>query len=392
MPKGQDLMIFSLRQATEESQFRPRHISNGVPIFDGGPFNGGQIIPGGVIPNGAVGTGLPTISAPSFDPYRTPNQTFPIFPRATQAVLPQTNVQPNFAPLPQAQFSQPALPRFNPPQYNSQFSQIPNRWPYQGTGSKWNWPRDTWDSFRTQFLPRVLERPRITQTYLHGNNGNELNINDLEIATTATSPNFLRGNQPLRISPGFIFHWWDGPGSTFTPGFDLPSRAYSAYLSFDHMTDPRRDAGLEGNFTVGYYSDFENTSSDAIRLTSKFLGWRRLNPYTIAKIGVEYFDRVDVKLLPAVGLYMTPNADIKLDLYFPKTKLAHRVPNLGNNEVWAYVGAEYGGGSWAIERPRRVTGFVEFGYAFEREIVFRSNALNALDLQDTLLLRSGIAF
>ena len=181
------------------------------------------------------------------------------------------------------------------------------------------------------------------------------------------------------------------------------------------MTDPRRDAGLEGNFTVGYYSDFENTSSDALRLTGKFLGWRRLNPYTIAKLGVEYFDRVDVKLLPAAGLYLTPNADMKLDLYFPKTKLSHRVPNVGNREVWAYVGGEYGGGSWAIERadgsndqadindvrayigaewigPRRVTGFVEFGYAFEREIVYRSNALDTLDLQDTLLFRSGIAF
>ena len=159
-------------------------VLNGAPIFDGGPFNGGQIIPGGVvpsIPNGAVGTGLPTISAPSFDPYRTPNQTFPIFPRATQPViqppvLPQVNTQPNFSPLPQAQFNQPALPQFNqpalpqfnPPQYNLPFPQAPNRWPYQGTGSNllnWTWPQQTWASFRNNFLPRVLERP-VSYTHL----------------------------------------------------------------------------------------------------------------------------------------------------------------------------------------------------------------------------------
>ena len=420
---------------------------NGNQIFDGGPYNGGRIIPGGVVPNGAIGTGVPggtgifnggtfngptsgPFAAPTFDPYRTPNQTFPIFPRATQPIIQQPLPQRNFQPVPPPnanaprQFNQPALPQYNPGQFNPQqyqFPQAPNRWPYEGTGTNWlpsvdwTWPQEAWGTFRTKFLPRVLERPRARQTYLQGNNGNELNINDIEIATTATIPNAFGGNQPLRISPGFIFHFWDGPDSAIFPSFDLPSRAYSSYLSFDHMTDPRRDSGLEGNFTVGYYSDFDNTSSDAIRLTSKTLGWRRLNPYTVAKLGVEYLDRVDVKLLPAAGLYMTPNADMKLDLYFPKTKLAHRIPNIGNLEAWAYVGAEYGGGSWAIRRrdgsrdqadindvraflgtewigPRRVTGFFEFGYAFDREIVYRSNALNKLDLQDTLMIRSGIAF
>ncbi len=140
-----------------------------------------------------------------------------------------------------------------------------------------------------------------------------------------------------------------------------------------------------------------------------------MNQYTVGKLGVEYLDRVNVKLLPAVGLYMTPNPDMKFDLYFPKSKLAHRIPNFADIEAWAYVGAEYGGGSWAIERrdgtrdqadindvrayvglewmgTRRATGFFEVGYAFERELLYRSNALNSLELQDTMMIRSGIAF
>ena len=423
-----------------------------LPNF--GPGGIGQGIPGTVLqpPPGAIiqgvpnfGGGLPSVTAPSFDPSRAPNQTFPIFPRVQQnqpsifqAPFPQTNpqgqifqppaVQPQFQ---QPQFQQPQFqqPNFNGgfgPGYGPGFGQVqggfgPNRWPYAGTGTNWlpsidwSWPQQAWRTFRTQFLPRVLERPRIRQTYLQGNNGNELNINDIEIATTATLPNFLQGTQPLRISPGFIFHWWDGPDSNVFPDFDLPARAYSAYLSFDHVTDPSRISGLENNLTVGYYSDFDNTSSDAVRITGRFLGWYRLNEYTVGKLGVEYFDRVNVKLLPAVGLYMTPNPDLKLDLFFPRTKLSHRIPNFADFEAWAYLGAEYGGGSWAIERrdgardqvdindvrafvglewigPRRVTGFFEFGYAFEREIVYRSNALNSLELQDTLMVRSGIAF
>ena len=76
---------------------------------------------------------------------------------------------------------------------------------------------------------------------------------------------------------------------------------------------------------------------------------------------------------------------------------------------------EYGGGSWTIERadgsddqadindvrafvgmewmgPRGVTGFADLGYAFEREVVYRSDPRNKLDVEDGLLLRLGFAF
>lgn len=283
----------------------------------------------------------------------------------------------------------------------------------------WSWPREQWQRFQTEFLPRVLERPRFRHTYLHGSNrsgvdGNELDINDFELATTLTRPNFLGSGQPLRISPGATFSFWDGP-ETESTGFDLPSKAFGAYLAFDHVTDLTRTAGFETNLTVGVYSDYENLSSDSFRLTGRLLGWQRINSYTVGKLGVEYFDRVRIKILPAVGLFFSPNPDIKFDLYFPRTKLAHRLPNVGDFEAWGYVGGEYGGGSWAIERidgsddqvdindvrayagvewigPRRATGFVDFGYAFARELVFRSNPLDDLNLQDTLFVRTGLAF
>ena len=435
-----------------------------APNFNPGVLPQGQLpgnlipdlqgFPQGVFPGSQPGNfgAIPTLDLPrsgqAFSnqvfPQRDPSnyqlQPFPIFPNP--ANLPSPPVQPpaNFpqsgllGPPPVIGFqNQPSSgfnnalpdPRIGQPQYNYGTDGYQNRWPYQGTGTDWapaidwTWPRQQWQRFKTQFLPRVLERPRFRQTYLHGSNrnginGNELDINDIEVATTLTIPNFLQSQQPLRISPGFIASFWDGPETPST-GFDLPSKAFGAYLAMDHVTDLAKTAGLESNLTVGVYSDYENYSSDAIRLQGRLLGWQRLNEYTVGKLGVEYLDRVKVKLLPAVGLFMSPNPDMKFDLYFPKTKLAHRIPNVGNYEMWAYAGGEYGGGSWAIERidgsndqvdindvraflgvewigPRRVTGFFDFGYAFERELVYKSNPMNDLELQDTLMIRSGLAF
>lgn len=403
-------------------------IINSPPQFSAPPAVLQQ--PNVVFPSGPA-VNQPNFAPPGMDPFQTSTQTFPVFPTQTapQPVLPQPTFNPpSFGTgVSQPTFNQPIItqpnfgapPAYNPPQFGS--PQTPNQWPYQGTGSNWlpsiDWSgfEKMWGSFQKDFLPRVLERPRVRHTYLYGNNGNELGINDLELATTATVPNFLQSNQPLRISPGFIFHFWDGPDSAAHPGFDLPPQAYSAYLAFDHLTNPANQNGLETNFTVGYYSDFNNTSSDAFRFTGRVLGWTRLNPYTVGKFGIEYFDRVNVKLLPAFGVYMTPTPDMKFDLFFPRSKISHRIPNFSDYEAWVYVGGEYGGGSWAIERtggmpdqadindvrtfvglewmgPRRITGFIEVGYVFEREIVYRSDRMNNLDLQDTMMIRSGLAF
>ncbi len=200
------------------------------------------------------------------------------------------------------------------------------------------------------------------------------------------------------------------------PGFELPASVYSAFLGFDYLSDLNRKSGIETNVNVGFYSDFHNTSSDGIRVTGVGLGWVRLNPYTTAKLGVEYLDRVKVKLLPAFGVFMAPNSELKIDLFFPRPKVAHRLPRFANGDVWLYAGGEYGGGSWVVDLdavmpmsdqvdvndvrafmgiewlgPRQNTGFFEIGYVFERELIYRSDR-RELDLQDALMLRYGVAF
>ena len=55
------------------------------------------------------------------------------------------------------------------------------------------------------------------------------------------------------------------------------------------------------------------------------------------------------------------------------------------NDVRAFVGLEWMG-------PRRVTGFLELGYAFERELLYRSDPDNELELNDAFMFRTGLAF
>ena len=374
-------------------------------------------------PNIITGPNVLNSPAPAFDPFRTRSNPFPVFPQqqpvfgGVQAPSSQIQILPPTVNQPQQFQFQPPQPGY--PQGVAPYNQSP--YGPQGTGwpsMNWAWPSQVWTRLRSQVFPRLLERPRFRHTWLEGGDDNELDINDIELATTMTFANWLGTSQPIRVSPGFTFHFWDGP-NTLTTGFDLPSKAYSIYLATDYTTDPRRQSGVETAASVGFYSDFTNTSSDGIRLTGSLLGWSRMNSYTTFKFGVEYLDRVDIKLLPAIGVFLTPNPDLMFNVYFPRPKLAQRLPRVGPFEVWGYIGAEYGGGSWAIEREpmmgpkfndqvdindvrafvglewmgeRRVTGFLEFGYAFEREILYASDPGTRLDLKDTIMIRSGLAF
>lgn len=362
------------------------------------PYGGAQ--PGAVAYPNAGAPGLP-----AFDPYQTPTQALPGFPTTSQpaSIAPQITYPPGFQAPANQQYGVPTLtngPTFRGTDSNGQAS------------VNWNFPQNAWNSVQSDFLPHALDRPRITYTYL---GSDDLKINDIEFATTAKLKHFFGANQPLRVSPGFILHYWAGPDSTKNPLFDLPAQAYSVYLSLDHITDPSAVWGFDNTVRFGYYSDFSNSSSDGFRVTGKVLVWYRVNPYTVGKIGIEYFDRVDVKMLPAFGVYMTPNSDMKLDLYFPRTKLSQRLPNYNNKEGWVYVGGEYGGGSWVIDRrngandqadindvrafigtewrgPKCHTASLEFGYVFNREIVYRSNANLVLDLEDTVMFRAGFTY
>ena len=209
----------------------------------------------------------------------------------------------------------------------------------------------------------------------------------------------------------------DGPGPPETS--DVPARLYSAYLDF--AINPRWTAnfGADISTRVGAYSDFQAFNEDSIRFQTLAVGIWQCSPASAIKLGVNYVDRVDVKLLPAFGWLWTPNKQTRWDIFFPNPKLANYWTTVGNQQVWWYVGGEYGGGSWSIDREgfpakgeddrldindirafvgvewwslNRMYGFFELGYVFERKLVYYHVPADSISLSNTWMVRGGVSW
>ena len=368
-------------------------------VYGAGPYSGGMLAPGSV-GNGPSGM----VPAPGgLDPFAA--QVPPGYPNLPP---PQAGLFRN----PFATQANDSASIFASPQSDGFWSggllNNPN-----ANGSQ-TWSAQSWQRFWQQSdWQKLWHAFRVRHTYIRGGTVDRVQINDSELATSLSLPNFLGSEMPLTISPGFIVHNWQGPNSS--TGNDLPGSAYSAYLSFDHSTPLDQQFGGELNFTTGVYSDFSTFNQHSLRFTGVGLLWMRLSPVSTVKLGVEYLDRVEIKLLPAGGLFWTPDPNTRLSFYFPRPKFAKRFPNFGNVEVWGYVSGEYGGGSWTIKREanfkdqvdlndmrvmaglewigvRGVTGFGEVGYVFERQLIYRSASPADSYLGTAIMFRGGFAF
>jgi len=373
--------------------------ANGQVVVQPQQFTTPQItVPGGNVPQ---------LGQPRFDPFATnPNAAN----TAPALVLPQG------APYQQQGFPQQP-PVLNPgtwtqPQLQQQpngFGFNPNAQPGWGPGSVFA------DPAAGPYM-RLFQELRLNYTWLYGdplNDPNDLQMHDIELGTTVNFPNFLWSGQPIHVSPGFILHLWDGPGAGVTA--DLPSKAYSAYVNTYYSTNPAAQVGAEVDVTVGVFSDFNTVTTDSVRIFGTGLGFYRLSPTLTLKGGVTYLDRVDLKLLPAGGLFWRPNEDVYFEIYFPRPKLAQRLRVVGNTEIWGYIGGEYGGGSWTVERTSGVServdindlrgyiglefkslvssfrGYAEAGYVFERELVY-DKSTDGIELDDTFMVRGGLIY
>lgn len=373
---------------------------------------------------GAGANGNAVLGAPQFDPFSSnpqvnaPPQLFQAPPNGAPATgfqTPQLQQAPAFG---QPLVGQPGQgqPQFGPA---PGFPQSPPVG-YPGGASQQGWgPAGAFANPTPGPYLRLFQNFRLINTFLYGgNNGRDLEMHELELATTLNYPNFLYTGQPLQVSPGFIIHWLRGPVTDAAAGrtADLPPRVYSAYVDFAAISDTTKLIGAEGNFRVGVYSDFSTLTVDSVRFTGTGLGWYRVSPSVILKGGVKYLDRNDVKILPAFGVFWTPNPDVNLELYFPKPKLSQRFTTLGNTDVWGYIGGEYGGGSWTVQRLGGASdqvdindlrvyigaetkgenallhGFAEIGYVFDRELIYKRNPQDNLKLRDTFMLRGGAIY
>lgn len=262
---------------------------------------------------------------------------------------------------------------------------------------------------------RLLQQIRFEYTWLDGGNSDGFGVTDVDLNATFAVP-FLYNPAPLLITPGFTFHFWDGPDTTAVAGMpDLPPRVYDAYLDF--AWQPQLTSWFAADLAIrtGVYSDFEYFSSDSLRFIGRGLGVFILSPRFQIAAGVVYLDRNNVKLLPAGGIIWTPDEDTRFDIVFPNPRLSQRLTTIGNTEWWGYVAGEYGGGAWTIERLGDIQDRVDYndlrvslglewisirgnrswfevGYVFDREVDFIDTATPDFKPDDTWMLRAGLTF
>ena len=408
-----------------------------VVLFDPAPLRSQRVRfpgapnPAAVTPPAPVTLGTPT--ATPFDPYALGPSI------STVPVIPPSGLQtpvPTFQPPPIVQGPlviqggplaganvAPALPPPALPGQAYPSTSPPAIFP-DGLFSGWNSNSPWLSPFGAATAPppyeRLFEDFFLRYTWLYAepalSNRNSLEQNDVEMATSMVFPGFFDTNSEIRITPGFILTLLHGPWPAAAPvglSQGLPNRTYSAYLDSHFRPQVTPVLGGELNARVGVYTDFEHVTRHSIRVTGRGLVLVKLTPTATLKGGVEYINRVDLKMFPAGGVLWEPNPQRRWDIYFPRPKLANYATTIADTEIWWYVGAEYGGGSWTIKhpdisvsdridindiraflgfdftRPSGFTGFVEGGYVFEREIIYVSSVVPDLKIDDTFMLRAG---
>jgi hypothetical protein len=232
---------------------------------------------------------------------------------------------------------------------------------------------------------------------------------------------FPTDTRPLLVTPGFGQHYLDGPNSP-----DLPEQLYDAWVEFRIPRQISPEWAIDLAVAPGIYSDFEVSTSEALRITGRAIGVYTRSPTTQLVLGVVYLDRRDVSILPAGGIIYTPNEDTRFELVAPKPRIARRYSVTetfaGDGgpagafpiEWWWYIAGEFGGDQWAIERTpgvvdrltyrdfRAILGTerkqlggiyarIEAGYIFGREIEFES-ATPSFEPSDTFMLRGEVSY
>lgn len=248
-------------------------------------------------------------------------------------------------------------------------------------------------------------------TWLPAFGDDGLGMTRVRLGATAALP-LPTKNRPLLISPSFGV---DFLSLKEKDRFDVSKTLYGAGLNLLWMTP----LGSKTLFTLGaspsWSSDFRQDSGDALRVPVNFgLTWL-CNPRTRIMIGAAYLDRSDYPWIPFVGLTWTPTADWQVELGVPRTRISRRIacdPAPGGSQRggdWVYLGGDFGGGTWAVERgdgvndilmysdyrilvgferrrPGSLTWGFEIGCVFGREMEYDSGH-GKFSPEETLFLR-----
>ena len=269
-------------------------------------------------------------------------------------------------------------------------------------------------------LQRFLQQISFEHTWVYENDTiDALGINRTELAATFGVPIFYNPDTPLLITPGFAFNWLQGPvfvdPNAGGQGADLPPRVYDAYLDFAWHPQLTPWLGADLGVRTGVWTDFEEVSTDSIRILGRGLGVVTVTPNFDVLLGVWYYDRNRIKLLPAGGVHWRPSSEWDFYLVFPNPKVRKRSINWGASQWWVYLSGEYGGGRWTVQRmdgspddfdyndiraffgiewetQTQARGHFEVGVVTARELRYNSAMPDDFELDTSIILRTGVDF
>ena len=268
-----------------------------------------------------------------------------------------------------------------------------------------------------------------------GQEAKKLGLTRLELNATFAFPLCFDPQNSIKVTPGFVFNWWNSDCELALPIRDQfdeygnqeyafleamqSKRTYDAYI--DAAWTPQLSDWISVDLAVrvGVYSDFHTVKGSSIRLSGHAIGNFRISQTWEARLGVDYINRVNDKILPVFGaVWTSPDGTMKLEAVFPYPKFSQKCTLIdAKNELWWYVRGEYGGGTWNVytglpepfekftnvsyndiriavgidfEFARSVHGFFEIGGAFNRKVYYQRVA--SMGLGDSFFLSGGLYF
>jgi hypothetical protein len=309
-----------------------------------------------------------------------------------------------------------------PPAGSTPVEQDPRRVPAQLA----SFPRDVTEPLLDQpdnfvLLPEIqqvktpprrdgfFQRISATTTYLPRFGDDSAGFEDTEVYGVFALP-CPTTDCPMLIEPGTDFWVVDAPH------FDLPATLHDDYLEFHWLGKLSERFTADLMVTPGWHSDYHNPNgSQAFRVEAHGVGVWAWSPQLKIALGVAYWDRINVRLIPAGGIIWAPNDDCRFELITPKPRITYRIDCGECFERWAYIAGEFGGGEWAIEQRGGVenildysdyrvmigiehkslnlslNGFAEIGYVFGRQVQYQKN-LPDQNLPSTMMARIGLSY
>lgn len=208
---------------------------------------------------------------------------------------------------------------------------------------------------RTKSLPPGMRRAGLFQgitlggSWLATGSGRGgLGISASSVETQLVLPSLIPDSY-LTITPGYGISRFDNPGP-----HDIPDEVHDAAVGFGLRGRYSALLSYQAEVSVGAYGDFEDGSSELVRVRGYGSAMYQWNPTVDVMFGVAYVDLEDWPVLPIGGLVFRPDEDQVLSVTFPRMSYSRRLAIDGTFgrpvEYWGNVGVELTGGRWIVRR------------------------------------------